>query len=174
MDVIVVGAGLAGLSCARRLVEAGVRVRVRVLESGDGVGGRARTDVVEVYRLDRGFQVLNIGYPMAARSLDLCALRLRAFEPGALVYTGGRRIRLTDPRRRPAVALETLRAPVGTLRDKLAVGALSGYAATAPVRVLTSAREESTERLLAGWGIHRRWSRSSCGRSWPGCSWSAS
>ena len=65
-DVLVVGAGLAGLACARRLAGAGLEVRV--VEASDGVGGRMRTDVVDGFRLDRGFQVLNTGYPEARRS----------------------------------------------------------------------------------------------------------
>jgi len=54
-DVIVVGAGLAGLSCAVRLHELGHRIRV--FEAADGVGGRVRTDNVDGFLLDRGFQV---------------------------------------------------------------------------------------------------------------------
>lgn len=146
MDVIVVGAGLSGLSCARRLTEAGLSVQV--LEAGDGVGGRARTDIVEGFKLDRGFQVFNTGYPVVPKVFDLDALALRPFEPGALVYSGGTRTRMADPLRRPRGVLGTLRAPIGTLRDKLAIGALSGYAAASPIRLLTSAPEESTARFL--------------------------
>jgi phytoene dehydrogenase-like protein len=146
MDVIVIGAGLSGLSCARRLTEAGLRVSV--LEAGDGVGGRARTDIVEGFTLDRGFQVFNTGYPIAPKVFDLDALDLRPFEPGALVYSDGTRTRMADPWRRPRGAVGTIRAPIGTLRDKIAVGALAGYAAASPIRLQTSAPEESTARLL--------------------------
>lgn len=146
MDVIVIGAGLSGLSCARRLHDAGLSVRV--LEAGDGVGGRARTDIVEGFKLDRGFQVFNTGYPLAPKVFDLDALGLRPFEPGALVYFEGTRTRMADPFRRPRGAVGTMRAPIGSLRDKIAVGALSGYAAASPIRLLTSAPEESTARLL--------------------------
>ena len=73
-EVIIIGAGLAGLCCARRLVESGVRVTV--LEASDGVGGRVRTDVVDGFRLDRGFQVLLTAYPEARRVLDYEALNL--------------------------------------------------------------------------------------------------
>ena len=64
-EVIVVGAGLAGLTCARLLHRA--KVKVRVLEASDGVGGRVRTDVVEGFRLDRGFQVFLTAYPEPQR-----------------------------------------------------------------------------------------------------------
>ena len=64
VDVVVVGAGLAGLSCARTLHRGGRSVAV--LEAGDGVGGRVRTDVVDGFRLDRGFQILLTAYPEVA------------------------------------------------------------------------------------------------------------
>jgi hypothetical protein len=82
---------------ARLRVELSLKGRsVVVLEASDAVGGRARTDVVDGFRLDRGFQVLLTAYPEAQRTLDLPALGLRAFHPGALVRLGGRfhRVRL--------------------------------------------------------------------------------
>ncbi|MEM1305107.1 MAG: FAD-dependent oxidoreductase, partial [Planctomycetota bacterium] len=81
--VVVVGAGMAGLCCAKTLRGAGVHVTV--LEASDGVGGRVRTDVVDGFRLDRGFQVFSNAYPEAQRQLDYGRLDLRPFEPGALV-----------------------------------------------------------------------------------------
>ena len=79
--VVVVGAGLAGLACAIRLQQEGLEVSV--LEASDGVGGRVRTDLVEGFRLDRGFQVLLTAYPETRRMLDAAALDLRTFLPGA-------------------------------------------------------------------------------------------
>ena len=151
VDVLVVGAGLAGLRCARRLAAAGVRVAV--LEAGDAVGGRARTDLVDGFKLDRGFQVFNAGYPAVAASFDVDRLNLRAFTPGALVFVDGRHARMGDPRRRPADAIATLRAPVGSLRDKAAVGALSGYLGSAPIGRLGRGPDRTTAELLRGWGI---------------------
>ncbi|MCC6498145.1 MAG: FAD-dependent oxidoreductase, partial [Propionibacteriaceae bacterium] len=82
-DVIVIGAGLAGLQCARVLTAAGRSVRV--LEAADGIGGRVRTDLVAGFRLDRGFQLLNPAYPDARSQLDLPALRLQRFGRGVAV-----------------------------------------------------------------------------------------
>ena len=79
-EVVIVGAGLAGLACARVLSDAGVEVVV--LEASDGVGGRVRTDVVDGFQLDRGFQVLLTEYPEAKRQLDYAALDLRALDRG--------------------------------------------------------------------------------------------
>src|SRR3954453_9036996 len=115
-EVVVVGAGLAGLACARRLAASGVAVTV--LEAADAVGGRVRTDVVDGFRLDRGFQVLLTAYPEAQRVLDYGPLDLRKFARGALVCCGGRFHRLADPRRDPVRGLQTLFGPIGSFADK--------------------------------------------------------
>ena len=85
-DVVIVGAGLAGLAAARELTAAGRAVVV--LEAGDGVGGRVRSDAVDGLTVDRGFQILLTAYPELARYADLDALALRRFEPGAAVRVG--------------------------------------------------------------------------------------
>ncbi|MFJ9948160.1 NAD(P)-binding protein [Kitasatospora sp. NPDC091207] len=79
------GAGPAGLACAGDLVAAG---RELLVEAGDAVAGRMRTDVVRGFRLDRGFQVFNPAYPQVRRRIDLGALRLYPFAPGFLVADG--------------------------------------------------------------------------------------
>src|SRR5688500_12498483 len=104
-DVIVIGAGMAGLSCAIALHRRGVDVTV--LEASDGVGGRARSDLVDGFRRDRGFQVLLTAYPEARRQLDLDALALRPFPPGAMVRIDGRFHRVADPIRQPRHLLAT-------------------------------------------------------------------
>src|SRR5881409_2042756 len=109
-EVVVVGAGLAGLSAAVRLDAAGCDVHV--LEAGAHAGGRLATDQVDGFLIDRGFQVLNTGYPRAA-DLDLDALDLGWFERGAVVRSEGRVHRVTDPRQRPGRLLDTLSAPIG-------------------------------------------------------------
>ena len=121
-DVIVIGAGLAGLCCALRLQQGGLLVSI--LEASDGVGGRVRTDRVEGFLLDRGFQVLLTGYPEAQQVLDYQALGLHFFYPGALVRFGGRFERVADPWRRPLDAGKTLLSSIGTLTDKLHVSRL--------------------------------------------------
>ena len=120
--VLIIGAGLAGLCCARALHQAGVKAQI--LEASDGVGGRVRTDEVEGFQLDRGFQVLLTAYPECQQVLDYEALRLQPFLPGSLVRFQGRFHRLADPWRQPAAALGSLFSPIGTLPDKLRVAGL--------------------------------------------------
>ena len=120
--VVVVGAGLAGLACATTLHTAGIPVRV--VEAGDAVGGRVRTDVIDGYRCDRGFQVMLTAYPEAHRQLDMGALDLRRFDPGAVVQLGADRSVIADPFRAPRRALASLRSPVGSVADKLRVARL--------------------------------------------------
>lgn len=150
-DVIVVGAGLAGLSAARRLCAAGLDVTV--LERSDGVGGRARTDSVDGWLFDRGFQVLNTAYPALASSVDLDRLELKPLVKGVLVHHGGRVHRLADPRSDPAATLTTLTSPLLGWPDKLAIGAFSARCGHGPVRALERGADMTAEEQLRLAGI---------------------
>jgi phytoene dehydrogenase-like protein len=120
VDVVIVGAGLAGLCCAVRLERAGLSVKL--LEAEDAPGGRIRTDQVDGFRLDRGFQILLTGYPEIGQHFDVRALRLRRFSNGALVRHGGRFHHLSDPFRGSlGNALSIAVDPVVTFSDKLRV-----------------------------------------------------
>ena len=117
LPVVIVGAGLAGLCCGRRLHQCGVPFAI--LEASDGVGGRVRTDAVDGFKLDRGFQIFLPGYPEARRVLDYDALDLKPFTRGALVWWRGRFRRVADPRAEPGTAVRSLLNPVGSPLDKL-------------------------------------------------------
>ena len=98
-EVIIVGAGLAGLSCARRLMKAGIPFVI--LDGAPRIGGRVKTDEVEGFLLDHGFQVLQTAYPEAQRILDYGRLELKPFAPGAIIRTENKFHVIADPRRRP-------------------------------------------------------------------------
>lgn len=118
-DVVIVGAGMAGLAAARRLREKGHEPLV--VEAESRAGGRVHTDVVDGFRLDLGFQVLLTAYPEAQRVFDYERLDLRSFESGAVVRVGDRFHRVGDPFRSPGDLFSSLRAPVGTRSDKLRI-----------------------------------------------------
>lgn len=117
--VVIVGAGLSGLACAQRLVQLGRQVKL--IEAADAVGGRVRTDTVEGFRLDRGFQVLLDSYPALPDCLDLEALDLRKFEPGALVRIDGGFRKMVDPLRRPGTLWQAITKPVVPYLDALRI-----------------------------------------------------
>ena len=149
-EVVVVGAGLAGLSAATRLAAAGIDVHM--LEAADHAGGRLSTERIDGFVVDRGFQVLNTGYPRVA-DLDVAALRPGFFDRGAIVRVDGRAHRVVDPRSSPLSVPGTLTAPVGTLREKAALAAFSLRAAYTPVGRLLRRDERSAEEELRAAGV---------------------
>ena len=153
-DVVVIGAGAAGLVCALDLVRAGVDCTV--VEASDGVGGRVRTDAVDGFLLDRGFQILLTAYPEVRRRLDLDALDLRPFAPGAVVRVEDRAYEVADPRRHPRHVLATLTAPIGSFADRLRLARLVVDVTTTPVRDLLRRPDTSTRARLEGCGFSPR------------------
>ncbi len=145
-DVVVIGAGLAGLSCALTLQAAGVTVAL--LEASDAPGGRVRTDTVEGFLLDRGFQVMLTAYPEAQRLLDYGALQWKKFEPGALVWHGGKFHRFADPIRNPAAAAQFLFDPIVPLADKLRVAKLRARVQQGTFEELFTRPEKTTRDYL--------------------------
>lgn len=119
VDVGVVGAGLAGLECARRLRRAGLSVVV--WEAATAVGGRIRTDTVDGHLLDRGFQLLNPAYPAVLRSIDVDALDLGGFAAGVAARVDDGLLRIGHPLREPALLLATARALVVSPGDVVAL-----------------------------------------------------
>ncbi|MFB6126416.1 MAG: NAD(P)/FAD-dependent oxidoreductase [Halolamina sp.] len=115
--VVVVGAGLAGLVAARHLADAGHEVSV--FERRESVGGRVRSREVDDVVCDRGFQVLFTSYPAVRRELDLDALDLRRFTPGACIGRDGQRSVLSDPLRDPGALVESAFNREVTTVDKL-------------------------------------------------------
>lgn len=114
--IVIVGAGLAGLACARILAGAGIRFTL--LEASTAVGGRVRTDKVDGFLLDRGFQLFLPAYPEARRVLDYDDLDLRPFYRGADIFVKDRFHRMADPLAHPLLALKNFRDPIVSLRDK--------------------------------------------------------
>ena len=157
-DVLIIGAGLAGLACARHLADAGVSFQV--IEASDGIGGRVRTDDFEGFLLDRGFQVLLTAYPEAQRTLDYHALDLKRFAPGAFSWFAGRMNQLVDPWRTPGGWGMALRSDFGGYFDKLRVLRLRSHLRGSSIDQIFKQPERSSKDALAAAGfsdefIHR-------------------
>ena len=150
-DVVVIGAGLAGLAAARQL--AIHDVDVVVLEAGDEVGGRVRTDRVDGLQLDRGFQLYNPAYPEPSRVLDHDALMLRPFTPGLIAATSGGPVRLADPRKRPGWAADALSSRSGTLVGKARFARYAWRCSRTAPAVLASSIDFPAEVALRSAGI---------------------
>jgi hypothetical protein len=114
LPVIVVGAGLAGLSAAQTLLDAGVAVRV--LEASATLGGRVQTDEINGYRFDRGFQLINAKYP-ELEALNIVHKLDFAYAPRAVdIALDGSAVRLGDPRK---FLVSAFRSQSGSMREKI-------------------------------------------------------
>ncbi|MET7688470.1 NAD(P)/FAD-dependent oxidoreductase [Streptomyces sp. NPDC005483] len=138
-DVVIVGAGVAGLSAAHRLTSQGVTVAV--LEAAPGVGGRMSTEKVDGFRLDRIGQLLSTAYPELRLTPGLDGLVLRPFAPGVLLHGDGRHHRVDAP--------AGARSARGALR---AVRALASAPRGAPGPGLVAASRRAAFRVLPGAG----------------------
>ncbi|MEM6686389.1 MAG: FAD-dependent oxidoreductase [Bacteroidota bacterium] len=121
--IYIVGAGISGLIAAKTFEEHGYHPEI--IEATDRVGGRVKTDVVDGYQMDHGFQVLLTSYPAAKKHLNYEALELQKFLPGATIFTGGKQKTIGDPLRNFSLLLPTLFSGIGTFSDKLKVLSLN-------------------------------------------------
>lgn len=150
-DVVIVGAGLAGLSAARVIQQQGLSVII--LESSDDVGGRVRTDIVDGFQLDRGFQVMLTAYPEFKTQVDMRALDLRPFDPGALVWRKGKGHVVSDPFRKPQTLAATAFAPIGSVFDKARIVLLRARVMRRKPSSLLGGQDVSTDVALRASGF---------------------
>ncbi|GAB3410123.1 NAD(P)/FAD-dependent oxidoreductase [Haloparvum alkalitolerans] len=150
-EVAVVGGGLAGLTAAARLAERGRDVTL--FERRERVGGRVRSRTVDGFTLDRGFQVLFTAYPAVREELDLDALDLRRFAPGATICRDGSRAVLSDPIRDPRHAVESALNHEVPLTDKLRTLALRHDLLRRPEVEFFVGPDESIREYLDEWGF---------------------
>ncbi|MDB4793328.1 FAD-dependent oxidoreductase [bacterium] len=150
--VLIVGGGISGLCCARSLHRSGIPFQI--FEQSDQVGGRIRTDIVQGFLLDRGFQALQTAYPEAQAQLDYSRLKLKPYLPGSLVHHSGCFHRMIDPWRRPVDGLWSgLNSSVGTLLDKFRIARLRRAASSGKIEDLFSLTEMSSLESLQKYGF---------------------
>ena len=150
-DATVVGGGLAGLVAATRLAEAGADVTL--YERRPEVGGRVRTETVDGFTLDRGFQVLFTSYPAVAAELDAEALDVRRFAPGATICRPGSRSVLSDPLRDPRGAIPSLLNGEVSFSDKLRTLALRYDLSKRDEDDFFGGRDAPIREYLRDWGF---------------------
>ncbi|WP_329216531.1 FAD-dependent oxidoreductase [Streptomyces sp. NBC_01485] len=171
-DVVVVGAGIAGLSAAQRLTSAGVTTAV--LEAAPYVGGRMSTEKIDGFRLDRIGQLLSTAYPELALTPGLDALVLRPFAPGVLLHSDGRHHRAGAQAGAGSArgALHAVRAlasaplpgsppvragaPLGSAVDQARLGAALTRIAATPAERLLRRPELPAAQALAARGVPAR------------------
>lgn len=149
--VIIVGAGIAGLTCAVYLKQAGIHALV--LEASDSVGGRVRTDQVGGFLLDRGFQILLTAYPEAKRLLNYSALDLHPFRSGALIRDQDDWLTLRNPLQEPTALFQTLLSSVGTLGDKVRIAELMRRTQGLSINELFHQTTTTTQTFLKEFGF---------------------
>ena len=156
-NVVVAGAGLAGLVAARHLADAGAEVTV--YERRPEVGGRVRTRHEDGFSLDRGFQVLFTGYPAVRRELDVDALDLREFRPGAVICSTdeGTRSVLSDPLRDPRSLVESAFNRRITTTDKLRTLALRQDLSQRAESWFFSGSDANIREYLRDWGFSEKY-----------------
>jgi protoporphyrinogen oxidase len=117
--ITIIGAGIAGLTCAKYLKDRGVDAVI--LEASDAVGGRVRTDEIDGFKLDRGFQVLLTSYPEAAKLLNYNDLQFKLLPSGARIRNGDDYFVMPNPLKNILTAPQALFSPVGGILDKLKI-----------------------------------------------------
>ena len=147
----IIGAGVSGLIAATVLEQNGFFPVI--IEATDRVGGRVKTDIVDGYQLDHGFQVLLTAYPAAQNYLDFEALDLQKFLPGAAIFKNGKQLAIGDPLRDFSLLFPTLLSGIGTLSDKIKILKLNNKLKTKTLSDIFSDKEQSTFSYLKQLGF---------------------
>jgi protoporphyrinogen oxidase len=149
--MIIIGGGIAGLTCAKYLKDNGIEALI--LEASDNVGGRVRTDKVEGFLLDRGFQVLLTSYPEAKKLLNYDNLRLHTVPSGARIRSGNEFFVMPNPLKDFSKAPQALFSPVGNLLDKIKVLQLNLATQNAAEPNGANSRQGETAAFLKNYGF---------------------
>ena len=152
--VVIIGAGISGLIAAIELERNGFTPVI--YEASASVGGRVKTDEVNGFKLDHGFQVLLTAYPEAQKYLDYQSLNLQSFNPGAVIYDGKGTFALSDPLRQPSTIFSMLFSSVGSVSDKFKMWSISRMLKKKSIDDIFTDREATTFEYLANYGFSER------------------
>lgn len=147
----IIGAGVSGLIAASVLENHGYSPVI--IESTDRVGGRVKTDIIDGYQIDHGFQVLLTAYPAAQKYLNLDALELQQFLPGATIFNSGKKLTIGDPLRNLTLLIPTLLSSIGTFSDKLKVLRLNRLLKKTTLTEIFAKTETTTFEYLSNFGF---------------------
>jgi len=147
----IIGAGVSGLVAAQVLELNGYHPVL--IDASDRVGGRVKTDIVDGYQLDHGFQVLLTAYPAAQKYLDFDALELQSFLPGATIFSNGNKKTIGDPLQDISLLLPTLFSGIGTISDKVKILQLNGMLGQKPLSAVFEKPEKTTYAYLVDYGF---------------------
>ncbi len=149
--IYIIGAGVSGLIAAQVLEKHGYSPVV--IEATDRAGGRVKTDIVDGYQLDHGFQVLLTAYPAAQKYLDYEKLSLQKFLSGATIFTNGKLKTIGDPLRNPSLLISTLLSNIGNFSDKIKVLRLNTMLKKKSITTIFEEKEISTLSYLQNYGF---------------------
>lgn len=149
--IYIIGAGVAGLIAAKVLEEHGFHPTI--IEGTDCVSGRVKTDIVDGYQLDHGFQVLLTAYPAAQKYLDFEALELQDFLPGATIFNKGNQKTIGDPLRAVSLLFPTLFSGIGTISDKFKILKLNALLKQTTLVEIFAKPEKTTYEYLVDFGF---------------------
>lgn len=149
--ITIIGAGLSGLVAAKVLEEHGYSPLI--IEASDRSGGRVKTDMIEGFALDRGFQVLLTAYPSAQKHLNFKKLNLQFLKPGAVILSNKKQKVLGDPSRDFSLLMPTLFSNVGSFLDKLRILKLSSSLKKKTIAAIFSGHDQSTASYLLHYGF---------------------
>jgi len=149
--IYIIGAGVSGLVAAQVLENKGYHPVI--LEASDRAGGRVKTDVIDGFQLDHGFQVLLSSYPAAQKYLDFRTLELQELKPGAVIFKNGKQQVIGDPLRDASTLFSTLFSGVGSLSDKFKIFQLNLKLKNKSMEAIFSSDEISTKAYLQEFGF---------------------
>jgi len=151
LKIHIVGAGISGLIAATVLEQNGYFPII--IEATESVGGRVKTDIIDGYQLDHGFQVLLTAYPAAQKYLDFESLELQRFLPGATIFKNGKQTTIGDPLRNTSLLFSTIFSGIGRFSDKMKILKLNKRLKKKTLTEIFSSKEQSSLSYLMDLGF---------------------